>query len=172
MPRRTTTPADEGIRAATEERTAAMEQPAAEGQTATPQPEALQEAPQQPQPSGLKVDVRITSTRNVYDDPTRATATVTLGDAFVIKGFRILKGENGLFVSMPARKLRDGSYSEICHPITREFSAELKSSVLNEYQVHLAQQIAESHEIGHDLEGVEEDFDLAEPDPGPVLGGM
>ena len=169
MPRRTTTtPADEGIRAAAAERTAAFEQEAQafESQTADTAPAAT--AP-------MSIEVRITSTRNLHDNPIRATASVVLGDAMVIKGFKVTKGENGLFVSMPARRLQDGTYSKICNPITKEFAAQLSASVLNEYQVYLAQQMAESQAAGHDLNGPDNDlpFDAPDPDPGsPFFGGM
>ena len=137
MPRRTTTPADEGIRAAAEEHSAAIVQTESQEETATTA------APP------MKIDVRITGTRNAYDNPTRATASVVLNDCFVIKGFRVVKGENGLFCSPPARRLRDGEYSEVCHAITPDFARQLNASVLNEYQVHLAQQMEESMNTPH-----------------------
>ena len=136
MPRRTT-PADEGIQAANEERTAAIE---------AEQESAPEETPAAPP---MKIDVRITSTRNNYGDPTRALATVVLGDSFAIKGVRIVKGENGLFCSMPARRLASGEYSEVCNPITSDFARALNASVLSEYQVHLAQQMEESVQTPH-----------------------
>ena len=136
MPRRTTTPEQEQ----------AAETEQAVQQTAAAPP--------------LKVDVCITGTRNFYDDPTRATATVTLNDCFVIKGFRVVKNENGLFCSMPARRLKNGEYSEVCHAITPDFARQLSASVLNEYQVHLAQQMEESQQTPHVYEQ-----ELPEPEP-------
>ncbi len=180
MPRRTTTPADEGIQAAREERTAASEQTAeqaaAQEQTAqiSGEPDAasnLETTPATALP--MKIDARITSTRNYYNDPTRAFATVTLNDALVIKGFRVVKDENGLFCSMPARRLRNGEYSEICHPITQDFAQQLHASVLNEYQVHLAQQMEESLQTPHNVES--ENTPAQEPpapEPGPEMEMM
>lgn len=142
MPRRNSSPADEGIQAAREER-AAMEQAAETQQADQPVEPAAASMPP------MKIDVRITGTRNFYDDPTRATASVTLNDCFVIKGFRVIKSENGLFCSMPSRRLKNGEYSEICHAITPDFSRQLSASVLNEYQVYLAQQMEESQQTPH-----------------------
>ncbi len=150
MPRRTT-PAEDGIQTVAEEHTTGTQDH--QEQTQDTQSEALAQtaAPEDAPGSAatMKIDVRITSTRNVYDDNTRATATVTLNDAFVIKGVRVVKGENGLFCSMPARKLRNGDYSEVCHPITKDFALKLNASVLNEYQVHLHQQMEESQQTPH-----------------------
>jgi len=97
----------------------------------------------------LKIGVHFSSTRNYQDNPERARAAITLNDCFVIKGVRVMKGENGLFVSMPARKGPDGQYREICHPITAEFARALNSTVLEEYQGQLARQMEESHAARH-----------------------
>ena len=130
-----------------------------------------QDTPEQAEPAipAMKIDVRITSTRNHYGDPTRALATVTLNDAFVIKGFRVVKGENGLFCSMPARRLRNGEFSEICNPITADFSRQLSASVLGEYQVHLAQQMSESQEVPHVIDPVQEQEPQGYEGPEPEM---
>ena len=176
MPRRTISPADEGIRAAREEHIAAREQTDQTTDTLADQThdEQTAQAPneQDSTPGAIppmKADVRITSTRNVYDDPTRATATVTLNDAFVIKGFRVVKGDNGLFCSMPARRLRDGSYSEVCHAITPDFARQLNASVLSEYQVHLAQQMEESQQTPHVIEPEQNIPEFEVPEQGPEM---
>lgn len=141
MPRNRNTPASE--QEAHETTAETQEQTTPAGVTEAPVQEVAADTP------SMKIDVRITSTRNAFDDPTRATASVVLGDCFVIKGFRVVKGENGLFCSMPSRRLRDGEYSEVCHAITPEFAKRLNASVLSEYQVYLAQQMAESQETPH-----------------------
>ena len=63
-----------------------------------------------------------------------ATATVTLGGCFAIRGLRILDSEKGAFVSMPQRKTAQGEYKDICFPTTAEMRKELHSAVLGEYQ--------------------------------------
>ena len=63
-----------------------------------------------------------------------ATATVTLGGCFAIRGIRILDSERGAFVSMPQRKNAQGEYKDICFPTTAEMRKELHSAVLGEYQ--------------------------------------
>ena len=63
-----------------------------------------------------------------------ATATVTLGGCFAIRGLRILDSEKGAFVSMPQRRNAQGEYKDICFPTTAEMRKELHSAVLGEYQ--------------------------------------
>ena len=40
----------------------------------------------------------------------RAFFDLTTSEGFVIKGFKIIEGINGLFVSMPSQKSNDGEY--------------------------------------------------------------
>lgn len=47
-----------------------------------------------------------------------AKASVTFDGSFVVHGFSIVNGKNGLFVSMPTFKSKDGDYIDIAHPIT------------------------------------------------------
>ena len=40
----------------------------------------------------------------------RAFFDLTTEEGFIIKGFRLVEGINGLFVSMPSQKGQDGEY--------------------------------------------------------------
>jgi len=65
--------------------------------------------------------------------PTKAIGSVTIGDAFVVHGVRVVNSEKGLFVAMPQRK--DGDrYRDVAHPITSEMRALMASVVLEEYE--------------------------------------
>ncbi|HEX3030848.1 MAG TPA: SpoVG family protein [Bacillota bacterium] len=63
---------------------------------------------------------------------TRAFASVTIDDALVIHDMRIVNGRNGLFVSMPSKKVGD-KYFDISHPITAVARENLFKAVLQEY---------------------------------------
>jgi stage V sporulation protein G len=65
---------------------------------------------------------------------TRAMASVTFNESFVVHGVRVVEGENGLFVAMPRQRDSEGNYRDIAHPITAEARALVASMVLEEYQ--------------------------------------
>ena len=65
-------------------------------------------------------------------DKLRATATITLEDAFMVHGLKIIEGENGLFVVMPAVK-KNGVFKDIAHPVTSEMQNTIVTAVLEEY---------------------------------------
>ena len=63
----------------------------------------------------------------------KAIASVTIDDCFVIHELRIIEGENGLFIAMPSRKLPEGEFKDIAHPINAETREQLEKAVLDEY---------------------------------------
>jgi stage V sporulation protein G len=65
---------------------------------------------------------------------TRAMASVTLSESFVVHGLRVVESEKGLFMAMPQRKDAEGNYRDVAHPITPEARAVVSSLVLEEYQ--------------------------------------
>ena len=83
-----------------------------------------------------------------------ATATVTLGGCFSIRGLRILDSEKGAFVSMPQRKTAQGEYKDICFPTTAEMRKELHSAVLGEYQRTMEQSYSRAEKAMEKRESV------------------
>ena len=79
----------------------------------------------------MKMEVRITSI--VGAEKLKAYASVCFEDKFLIKGIRIIDGSNGRFVSMPSRKSKNGSFYDICFPVTKEFRNEMNDMVLAAY---------------------------------------
>ena len=77
-------------------------------------------------------------TLNDSNSKTVALATVTISDCLVLTGLKIVKGKNGMFVSMPQRKLskpdKNGNeYADIFFPVTHDFREELNNAILDEY---------------------------------------
>ncbi|HEY5548064.1 MAG TPA: septation regulator SpoVG [Coriobacteriia bacterium] len=64
-----------------------------------------------------------------------AIASVVLDDQFVVHDLRVVNGEKGLFVAMPSRKLPNGDFRDICHPINAESRQRLQDSVLEQFEI-------------------------------------
>jgi len=79
-------------------------------------------------------EVRV-SLRN--DDKLKAFVSITLNDSFVIRGLKVIKGNNGLFVAMPSRKRPDGQHQDLAHPINDVTRKYLTERVMTEYQKEL-----------------------------------
>jgi stage V sporulation protein G len=63
----------------------------------------------------------------------KAYATVTFDGEFVIHNIKIIENENGIFVTMPSRKTRDGEYKDIAHPICANFRSYLQDEIVLRY---------------------------------------
>ena len=100
-----------------------------------------------------------------------ATATVTLGGCFAIRGIRILDSDRGAFVSMPQRKTAQGEYKDVCFPTTAEMRKELHSAVLGEYQRTMEQSYSRAEKAMEKRESVLESLgqkaaEVRPPTPG------
>ncbi|MFH1774273.1 MAG: septation regulator SpoVG [Methanobacteriota archaeon] len=64
----------------------------------------------------------------------RAYATITLDNAYVVHGLKVMEGESGLWVSMPASKNKKGEFKDIFHPINREAREVLVNTIIQAYE--------------------------------------
>jgi len=68
------------------------------------------------------------------DGRMKAVVSVTFDEAFVIHDIKVVEGEKGLFVAMPSKRMPDGEYKDIAHPISSEVRAVLQTAVLEAYE--------------------------------------
>jgi stage V sporulation protein G len=71
------------------------------------------------------------------DNKLKGFASITLENAFVIRGLKIIEGASGLFIAMPSRKRRDGTFQDIAHPINMETREWMESQVISAYRHEL-----------------------------------
>jgi stage V sporulation protein G len=81
------------------------------------------------------MEVTKVSLRAVAMNKVCAIASVVLDDAFVVHDLRVVNGEKGLFVAMPSRKLPNGEFRDICHPINADSRQRLQEAVLDQFRV-------------------------------------
>ncbi len=62
----------------------------------------------------------------------KAYATMVFNDAFIIRDLKIIEGDNGLFVSMPSRRRKDG-FRDIVHPLNSETRQSVENAIIEEY---------------------------------------
>ncbi len=62
-------------------------------------------------------------------------ATMVLDGCFIIRDMKIIKSDNkGLFVSMPSRRKKDGSFKDIVHPLNSETRKMIEEKIIEEYK--------------------------------------
>ena len=76
-------------------------------------------------------EVRIYKTKG--EGIVKAYASISIDNEFVVKGIKIIDSGKGLYVSMPSRKLKDGSYQDIFHPINKAARDKIVKAILKAY---------------------------------------
>jgi len=62
-------------------------------------------------------------------------ATMVIDECFIVRDMKIIKSDNkGLFVSMPSRRKKDGSFKDIVHPLNSETRTKIEERIISEYK--------------------------------------
>jgi len=69
----------------------------------------------------------------VQEDRLKAYVTITFDDCFIVRDLKIIQGNNGLFVAMPSKKRKDGTYVDTAHPLNNETRRMIEGLVLEQY---------------------------------------
>lgn len=77
-------------------------------------------------------DVRIRKLTDV--GKMKAIVSVTFDDAIVIHDIKIIQGNDSLFIAMPSRRLPNGEFRDVAHPINAEARAEIEKIVFEKYK--------------------------------------
>lgn len=79
--------------------------------------------------------MQITEVRvRLLDSPKmRAVASVTFDDCFVVHDIKIIDGQNGMFLAMPSRKMGDGEFRDVAHPIQQFMRDMIREAVFKAY---------------------------------------
>jgi len=69
------------------------------------------------------------------DAKLKAFASITIEDCFVIRGLKVIEGNNNrMFVAMPSRKRPDGKHQDLAHPITKEMRQHIETIIIRKYE--------------------------------------
>jgi stage V sporulation protein G len=75
------------------------------------------------------------------EEKLKAFVNITFDDVYVVRGLKVIQGKSGLFVCMPSRKLNDGTYKDIAHPINNDFRQKMEKLILSRYEEMLAEEV-------------------------------
>ncbi len=75
----------------------------------------------------------------VDDEKLKAFVSIVFDHCFVVTDIKIIHGPKGLFVSMPSKKRKDGTFKDIAHPLNNQMRQYLEERVLSVYKQQVAQ---------------------------------
>ena len=70
----------------------------------------------------------------VDDEKLKAFVSIVFDQCFVVTDIKIIHGPKGLFVSMPSKKRKDGTFKDIAHPLNNQMRQYLEDKVLTVYR--------------------------------------
>jgi stage V sporulation protein G len=70
----------------------------------------------------------------VDDEKLKAFVSIVFDQCFVVTDIKIIHGPKGLFVSMPSKKRKDGTFKDIAHPLNNQMRQYLEEKVLTVYR--------------------------------------
>ena len=73
----------------------------------------------------------------VNEDKLKAYVTIIFDNCFVVRDLKIINGNTGLFVAMPNKKRKDGTFRDIAHPLNSEMRTQIEKKILNVYEEEL-----------------------------------
>lgn len=95
----------------------------------------------------MKITKVVLRNKEKEDSRMKAIATVTLDEAFVVTGIRLIQGDDKMFIAMPSRKVSEGVYDDIAHPVNQETREMFEDAIFKAYD--------QMKESGEDLVKIE-----------------
>jgi stage V sporulation protein G len=69
----------------------------------------------------------------VEEEKLKAFVSVVFDDCFIVSDIKIINGNNGLFLSMPSKKGKNGKFRDIAHPLNSEMRSKMEQAIIEEY---------------------------------------
>jgi stage V sporulation protein G len=69
----------------------------------------------------------------VNEEKLKAYVTITLDNCFVVRDLKVIHGNSGLFIAMPAKRRKDGTFKDIAHPLNSDTRERMEKTILAEY---------------------------------------
>ena len=88
-------------------------------------------------------DVRLRLANGEEGSKLKAYADITFEECFVIHGLKIIEGKNGMFVAMPSRRMPNGEFKDIAHPISTELRNSINKMVIEKFELELKEEKVE-----------------------------
>lgn len=72
----------------------------------------------------------------------KGIASVAFDDAIVIHDIKILENGEDFFIAMPSRKVPNGQYKDIAHPLNQETRNMIQEAILEKYKLAASEEEA------------------------------
>jgi len=74
----------------------------------------------------------------INEEKLKAFVSIVFDGCFMVNDIKVIRGREGLFISMPSRKKKNGEFKDVAHPLNNETRQMIEGQVLGEYERVLA----------------------------------
>lgn len=82
------------------------------------------------------MSLKITNIRifPVHEDKLKAFVSIVFDDCFLVSDIKVIHGKKGLFISMPSKKRKNGTFRDIAHPLNNETRRRFEEQIITKYR--------------------------------------
>ena len=77
----------------------------------------------------------------VTEEKLKAFVSIVIDRCFMVNDIKVIQGSDGLFISMPSRRKKNGDFKDIAHPLNNETRRMIEERILNEYEGAVGQPV-------------------------------
>ncbi len=70
----------------------------------------------------------------IQEEKLRAFVSIVIDRCFMVNDIKVIQGRDGLFISMPSRRKKNGDFKDIAHPLNNETRRMIEERILTEYE--------------------------------------
>jgi stage V sporulation protein G len=70
----------------------------------------------------------------IQEEKLKAFVSIVFDHCFMVNDIKIIQGRDGLFISMPSRKKKNGEFKDVAHPLNNETRRMIEDKILGEYE--------------------------------------
>ena len=69
----------------------------------------------------------------IQEEKLKAFVSVVFDQCFMVNDIKVIQGREGLFISMPSRRKKNGEFKDVAHPLNNETRRMIEVRILAEY---------------------------------------
>lgn len=69
----------------------------------------------------------------VDEEKLKAFVSIVFDQCFMVNDIKVIQGKEGLFISMPSRRKRNGKFKDVAHPLNNETRRMIEDQILEQY---------------------------------------
>lgn len=100
----------------------------------------------------------------IQEEKLKAFVSIVFDQCFMVNDVKIIQGKDGLFISMPSRKKKNGEFKDVAHPLNNETRRMIEEKVLTEYDRVLLERGEHPAERGERAAALARPADREEPE--------